>query len=168
MFVVVSEALITPYTASLGVGAAGLGLLLCGMPIGAIGSEALVGSLLGPRGRARLTRPVAVLAMLPSAGYAFHPTLGWALACQIGTGCGIAYTLGLDQWFIAAVPAELRGRAMTLMTAGLMTSQGLGMTLAGSAAEFFPVHQVVAGGSAVGVVCVLAILLYLRRVDRRV
>lgn len=158
MFVVVPEALLTPYAGSLGLGPAGLGLLMCGMPIGAITSEALVGSLLGPRGRARLTMPVAVLAMLPAVGYAFQPSLGWALACQVLTGCGISYSLGLDQWFIAAVPEELRGRAMTLMTAGLMTTQGLGMTLAGTAAEFLPVHQVIACGGGLGVVCVSAVL----------
>ncbi|WP_424528197.1 MFS transporter [Sphaerisporangium viridialbum] len=158
MFVVVSEALLTSYADSLRLSPAGLGLLMCGMPIGAITSETLVGSLLGPRGRARLTMPVAVLAMLPALGYAFEPSLGWALVCQILTGCGISYSLGLDQWFIAAVPEELRGRAMTLMTAGLMTAQGLGMTLAGTAAEFFPVHQVIAFGGVLGIVCVSAVL----------
>ncbi|MEV7964865.1 MFS transporter [Sphaerisporangium sp. NPDC088356] len=158
MFVVVSEALLTSYADSLRLSPAGLGLLMCGMPIGAITSETLVGSLLGPRRRARLTMPVAVLAMLPALGYAFEPSLGWALVCQILTGCGISYSLGLDQWFIAAVPEELRGRAMTLMTAGLMTAQGLGMTLAGTAAEFFPVHQVIAFGGVLGIACVSAVL----------
>ncbi|MEU6785088.1 MFS transporter [Nonomuraea angiospora] len=157
-FVVVPEALLTPYASALALTPAGLGLLMCGMPIGAILSETLAGSLLGPRGRARLTMPVAVLAMLPAIGYAFEPSLGWALACQVLTGCGIAYTLGLDQWFVAAVPEELRGRAMTVMTAGLMTAQGLGMALAGAIAEFVPVHQVIAGGGVLGVVCVSAVL----------
>ncbi|MGW4798915.1 MFS transporter [Nonomuraea sp. NPDC004297] len=158
MFVVVPEALLTPYAAAVALSPAGLGLLMCGMPIGAVLSETLVGTLLGPRGRARLTMPVAVLAMLPALGYVFEPSLGWALACQVLTGCGISYTLGLDQWFVAAVPEELRGRAMTLMTAGLMTAQGLGMALAGAVAEFVPVHQVIAGGGVLGVVCVSAVL----------
>ncbi|RSM72300.1 MFS transporter [Actinoplanes sp. ATCC 53533] len=157
MFVVVSEALLTPYAGSLGTSSAGLGLLLCGMPIGAICSIALAGALLGPRGRSRLTLPVALFAMLPPLGYAWHPNLAVALICQVGSGCGIAYTLGLDQWFIAAVPERLRGRAMTLLTAGLMTAQGLGMTLAGVAAEFLPIHQVVAGGGVVGILCVSAV-----------
>jgi MFS family permease len=163
MFVVVPEALLTPYADSLGLGPAGLGLLMCGMPIGAITSEALAGSLLGPRGRARLTMPVAVLAMLPMVGYVTHPSLGWALLCQVLTGCGIAYSLGLDQWFIAAVPEELRGRAMTLMTAGLMTTQGLGMFLAGAAAEFRPVHHVVGYAGVIGAACVSAVLWYVLR-----
>lgn len=157
MFVVVSEALLTPYAASLGTSSAGLGLLLCGMPIGAICSIALAGALLGPGARSRLTLPVALLAMLPPIGYAWHPNLAVALICQVGSGCGIAYTMGLDRWFIAVVPERLRGRAMTLLTAGLMTAQGLGMTLAGAAAEFLPIHQVVAGGGVVGILCVSAV-----------
>jgi predicted MFS family arabinose efflux permease len=157
-FVVVSESLLTPYASALKLSPAALGLLMCGMPIGAITSEALAGSMLGPAGRARLTKPVAVLAMLPGLGYAFEPSFGLALVCQILTGCGIAYSLGLDQWFVAAVPAELRGRAMTLMSAGLMTCQGLGMTFAGAAAEFAPVYRVIAGGGVLGVGCVLVVL----------
>lgn len=157
-FVVVSEALLTPYAGAFALTPAELGLLMCGMPIGAILSETLAGSLLGPRGRARLTMPVAVLAMVPAVGYAFQPSFGWALVCQILTGCGISYALGLDQWFVAAVPEELRGRAMTLMTAGLMTAQGLGMALAGAVAEFLPVYRVIAGGGVLGIVCVSAVL----------
>ena len=162
-FVVVSESLLTPYSAALGAGPVGLGLLMCGMPIGAIASEALVGSLLGPRGRARLTRPVALLAMLPSMAYVFHPDLEWALACQVLTGCGISYSLGLDQWFVAAVPEQLRGRAMTFMVGGLMTAQGLGMSAGGAVAELLPVHQVVAGAGALGAACVVAVLYTLHR-----
>ncbi|MFI6908242.1 MFS transporter [Nonomuraea sp. NPDC050394] len=164
-FVVVSEALMTPYAKGLAPG--WLGLLMCGMPIGAILSQSLAGSLLGPRGRARLTLPVALLSSVPALGYFFEPGPGWALLLQVMTGFGIAYTLGLDQWFVAAVPEELRGRAMTVMTAGLMTAQGLGMALAGLAAEFFPVHQVISGGGAVGLVCVLAVLHLVRRSEGR-
>lgn len=162
MFVVVSEALLTPYADSLNAGTAGLGLLMCGMPVGAVTSEALAGSLLGPRGRARLTLPVAVWAVLPAAGYALQPPLAVALVCQVLTGCGICYSLGLDQWFLAAVPERLRGTAMTLLTAGLMTCQGLGMTLAGAAADVFPVHVVIACGAAAGAVCVSAVVWYAR------
>ncbi len=67
-------------------------------------------------------------------------------------GAGTAYTLGADQWFIASVPEELRGRAMTVLQAGVMTIQGLGMAVAGAAAEFVSVHAVVAGIGAIGTV----------------
>ncbi len=163
MFVVMPEALLTPYSDGLGLGSVGLGLLMCGMPVGAVVSEALVGSLLGPRARARLTLPVGVLAMLPALGYAVRPSFGWALALQMLTGCGIAYSLGLDQWFLAAVPDELRGRAMTVLTAGLMTAQGFGMAVSGAVAEFAPVHVVAATAGGCGALCSLLVALEVRR-----
>lgn len=161
-FVVMSEALMTPYSDGLGLGSTGLGLLMCGMPIGAIVSETLTGTLLGPAGRARLTLVVAVVCALPSLGYVFEPSFGWALALQVATGCGMAYSLGLDQWFMAAVPEELRGRAMTLLTAGLMTAQGLGMAVAGAAAELAPVHLVVTAAGVSGTVCSLVVVMVRR------
>nr|WP_307826757.1 MFS transporter [Streptomyces pactum] len=163
MFVVAPEALATPYADTLGLGPAGLGLLMIGMPVGAITSEVLVGSLLGPAARARLTLPVAALATLPALGYAVRPSLAPALLLLVLTGAGIAYTLGLDQWFLAAVPEQARGTALTLMTAGLMTTQGLGMALAGAAAELWPVHRVVAGAGVLGTVCGLLVVAEVRR-----
>ncbi|MEU1801456.1 MFS transporter [Streptomyces sp. NPDC019937] len=166
MFVVMPEALLTPYADAQGLGPAGLGLLMCGMPVGAVVSEVLAGTLLGPRGRARLTLPVGVLAALPAVGYAWNPSFGWALALQVTTGCGIAYSLGLDQWFLAAVPEELRGRAMTVLTAGLMTAQGLGMAVSGAVAEAVPVHAVAALAGGVGALCSLPAALEVRRTVR--
>ncbi|CAM5555447.1 MFS transporter OS=Streptomyces microflavus OX=1919 GN=G3I39_36375 PE=4 SV=1 [Streptomyces microflavus] len=51
---------------------------------------------------------------------------------------------------------------MTLLTAGLMTIQGAGMALAGLAAEFFPVHQVVAEYGIIDV-CTLLVVAEVRR-----
>ncbi|MBB5935801.1 MFS transporter [Streptomyces zagrosensis] len=167
MFVVAPEALAAPYADDLGLGSAGLGLLLVGLPIGAITSEVLVGSLLGPRARERIVLPVATLTMLPAVGYFLHPPLPLALAFLVLAGCGISYTLGLDQWFIAAVPAELRGRAMTVLTAGLMTVQGLGMALAGAAAEFVPVHVAVGCAGVLGWASVLLVAAEVRRTRPR-
>ncbi|WP_419997912.1 MFS transporter [Streptomyces boninensis] len=152
-FVVAPEALATAYSDELGLSAVGLGLMLCGMPVGALVSEALAGSLLGPRGRSRIVLPVGILATVPAIGYVTHPSFAWALPLLVLTGFGISYSLGLDQWFIAAVPPELRGRAMTLQTAGLMTFQGLGMAGAGAVAEWLPVHQAVAVIGVVGTTC---------------
>ncbi|MEU0842367.1 MFS transporter [Streptomyces sp. NPDC005962] len=163
MFVVMPEALLTPYADAQGLDSVGLGLLMCGLPVGAVVSEVLAGSLLGPRGRARLTLPVGVLAALPALGYACDPSFGWALALQVVTGCGVAYSLGLDQWFLAAVEEELRGRAMTVLTAGLMTAQGLGMAVAGAVAEFVPVHVVAASAGGCGALCSLLVALEVRR-----
>ncbi|MFD3819039.1 MFS transporter [Streptomyces rubiginosohelvolus] len=167
MFVVAPEALAAPYADAIGASPAALGLLLCAMAVGHIGAELFVGSALSPRNRSRIVLPVATVGLLPLLVYAVGPGLPLALAALALAGAGAAYVIGLDQWFVDAVPQELRGRAMTLLTAGLMTVQGLGMALAGLAAEFFPVHQVVAGSGIIGTVCTLLLVAEVRRTDPR-
>ncbi|MFG3425222.1 MFS transporter [Streptomyces californicus] len=162
MFVVAPEALAAPYADAIGVPSAALGLLLCSMAVGHIGAELFVGSALSPRDRSRIVLPVAAVGLLPLVVYAVRPGLPLAVAALALAGAGAAYVIGLDQWFVDAVPEELRGRAMTLLTAGLMTVQGLGMALAGLAAEFFPVHQVVAGSGILGTVCTLLLVAEVR------
>ncbi|WP_407549913.1 MFS transporter [Streptomyces sp. Pv4-95] len=162
-FVVVPEALLIPYSDRLGVGPAGLGLLMCSMPVGAVLAETLVGSLLGPRARTRLTFPMGLFAVLPSLGFAAGPSLGWAVLLLALTGTGISYNFGVDRWFVAAVPDALLGQAMTVMQAGRMTIMGLGMGAAGAAAEYAPLRVVMPAAGVVGAVCVLAVIAEVRR-----
>ncbi|MEW1758115.1 MFS transporter [Streptomyces cyaneofuscatus] len=163
MFVVAPEALAAPYVAEIGAGPAALGLLLCAMAVGHVGAELFVGSALRPRTRSRIVLPVAAVGLLPLVVYVIRPGLPLALAALALAGMGAAYVIGLDQWFVDAVEPELRGRAMTLLTAGLMTIQGAGMALAGLAAEFFPVHHVVAGSGIIGTVIALLVVAEVRR-----
>ncbi|WP_324797676.1 MFS transporter [Streptomyces cyaneofuscatus] len=163
MFVVAPEALAAPYVAEIGAGPAALGLLLCAMAVGHVGAELFVGSVLRPRTRSRIVLPVSAVGLLPLVVYVVRPGLPLALAALALAGMGAAYVIGLDQWFVDAVPPELRGRAMTLLTAGLMTIQGAGMALAGLAAEFFPVHHVVAGSGIIGTVVALLVVAEVRR-----
>lgn len=165
-FVVVPEALLVPYADLLGVGPAGLGLLLCAMPVGAVSAEALAGSLLGPRARSRLTFPMGVFAVLPSLGFAAAPSLGWSVLLLVLTGTGIAYNFGVDRWFVAAVPEASLGQAMTLMQAGRMTIMGLAMGLAGAAAAVAPLRAVMPTAGVVGAVGVLAVIAEVRRTAR--
>ncbi|KUL34878.1 MFS transporter [Streptomyces sp. NRRL F-4489] len=165
--VVVPEALLVPYGDQLGGGAAGQGLLMCGMPVGAVVAETLVGTFLGPRARERLTFPMGLFTVLPSLGFAAHPPLGWALVLLVLTGTGISYNFGVDRWFVAAVPDELLGQAMTVMQAGRMTLMGLAMGLAGAAAEYAPLGAVMPAAGVIGAVAVLAVLAEVRKSGAR-
>lgn len=167
MFAVAPEALAAPYADELSAGSAGLGLLMCALPVGTIAGELYAGARLRPATRERVALPLVCATVLPYAGYALRPGLAASLALLLVAGAASAYTLGLDQWFVRAVPEELRGRAMTLLTAGLMTSQGVGMALAGVAAEFAGVPATVAGAGALGAVCCAVLALEARRTERR-
>jgi hypothetical protein len=136
------------------------------MPVGAVLGETLAGSLLGARGRARLMAPAALWAAVPSLAYAFDPPLWVCLACQVATGLAITYSLGLDRRFLAAVPESLRGSALTLLTAGQMTAQGLAMTVAGAAADVVPVPTVIAAGGVLGVLLLPFVLWQVHLADR--
>ncbi|MFE5515696.1 MFS transporter [Streptomyces sp. NPDC056529] len=166
-FAVVPEALAAPYADEIGVSTAALGLLMCALPVGTITGELLAGSFLSAAARSRLVLPLAVTGVLPYLLYAVRPGVALAAAALFLVGATGAYTLGLDARFVAAVPEERRGRAMTLMTAGMMTVQGVGMAGAGLAAEFVPVHAVVAGTGVVGTLCLLAAAAELRATEER-
>ncbi|MET9606162.1 MFS transporter [Streptomyces sp. NPDC006512] len=161
-FVVVPEALLTPYADGIGAGTVTLGLLMCALPVGTVAGELWAGSALTARTRSRIVAPLAVLAPLPLLAYAVRPAAPVVLGALLLTGLAHAYTLGLDRMFVDAVPEELRGRAMTLLGTGLMTFQGVGMALAGLAAEFFPVHAVVTGAAVLAAAVVLLLLAGLR------
>jgi hypothetical protein len=165
-FVVVPEGLAAPYSASVGAGTVGVGLLLAAMPVGGVLAELAAGGLLSPAARERLVLPFAGCLLLPFLLFVWRPGLPAATAVLFVAGTGIAYTLGLDRWFFDAVPEELRARAMTVMTAGLMTVQGIGMAAGGAAAEFMPPHLAIVAAGAVGSVCVLAAVRAVRTVRR--
>ncbi|MFD9406781.1 MFS transporter [Streptomyces sp. NPDC059989] len=162
VFVVVPEALLAPYAAGTGASTAVLGLLMCALPVGTIAGELWAGSALTARTRSRITAPLAAVGLLPLLLYAARPGVPVVLAALLLAGLAHAHTLGLDQWYVDAVPDDLRGRAMTLLGTGLMTLQGVGMALAGLAAEFLPVHVVVTGAGITGTVVVLLLLAELR------
>lgn len=162
-FVVVPEALAAPYAAELGVGSAGVGLMLAAMPVGSAVAELAVGAWLRPAARERLVLPLAATLPAPLALFAFRPGLVASLAVLVVAGTGLAYILGFDRWFFDSVPEELRGRAMTVQSGGLMTGQGIGMAAGGLAAECAPAHWVAAGAGVCGTVCVLVVVRAVRR-----
>lgn len=162
-FVVVPEALAAPLARETGAGPYAVGLLLAAMPVGAVAAELAVGGRLGPAARARLSLPLAVGMLLPLACFLPGPGLVPALLLLVLAGTGLAYTLGVDRWYADAVPEALYGRAMTLLSAGLMTAQGLGMALGGLAAELAPPHLVITGAGVLGAVCALTAALAVRR-----
>ncbi|MEU3403432.1 MFS transporter [Streptomyces sp. NPDC006670] len=161
-FTVVPEALLTPYADGIGAGTVTLGILMCALPVGTIAGELWAGSALNARTRARITAPLAAVCLLPFLLYALRPGPVAVAAALVLAGLAHAHALGVDRMYVDAVPDELRGRAMTLLSTGVMTLQGVGMALAGAAAEVFPPHAVVAGAAVLGTPVILVLLAELR------
>ncbi|WP_182897452.1 MFS transporter [Microbispora sp. H10830] len=157
-FFIVAEGTAAPFADAAGAGSAGFGLIMAAMPAGTAVGEVLAGTLLGAAARERIALPLAAGSMLPMAAFAVHPPLPLAVALLLLTGLCAAYTLGMDQWFVQAVPATVRGSAMSLLGAGLMTLQGLGVTAGGAVAAFIPPYAVICGAGAVGTACMFVVL----------
>lgn len=163
MFFTLAEGVAAPFVNDAAAGSLGFGLFLAAMPAGTVLSEMLAGTLLGPDARDRIALPLAAVSLLPLVGFAFHPPLPVGVVLLFLTGLCAAYALGMDRWFVTEVPDEMRGRAMTLLGAGLMTLQGVGMTAGGVLAEWAPPYAVLGGGGLLGTLSVLAVLKSVRR-----
>ncbi|WP_322974491.1 MFS transporter [Actinacidiphila epipremni] len=163
MFFIVAEGLAAPFAKEAGIGSVGFGLFLAAMPAGTAISEVLAGTLLTPASRDRIALPLAAVSLIPLAFFAVDPSLPLALALLVLTGLSAAYALGMDKWFVTDVPDQMRGQAMSLLGAGLMTLQGIGITVGGALAEWAPPYAVIAGAGVGGTLCVLLVLRSVRR-----
>jgi hypothetical protein len=134
-FAVAPEALAAPYVAAQHGSTTLVGWWLVALPIGLICGDVAGVRLLTSERQRRLVAPAAAASFVPYLAFVLHPPIGVALGLLVGAGaCGL-YSLGLDARVRDAVPPELFARTMTLNSAGLMTLQGVGFTLAGAIAQ---------------------------------
>jgi predicted MFS family arabinose efflux permease len=152
MFAVAPEALAAPYVAAHHGSETLVGWWLVALPVGMIGGDIAGVRLLTPRQQRRLVAPAAAGGFVPYLAFAFGPPVPVALVLLVVSGaCGL-YMLGLDARTRDAAPPRLFARTMTLNSAGLMTLQGVGFTLAGAIAEAVgpAIAIVIAGGLGLG------------------
>ncbi len=164
-FTVAPEALAAPYAAQLGRSPAAVGLLLAAASAGSVAGMLTAGSRLSPSGRLRFMVPLATWTFVPLLCFVARPALLPAVALLALSGLGWAYSIGLDQALLEATPEHLRGRTLSLVTSGLMLSNGLGFAAAGAAAEFANPQAVIVASGLAGL---LAVTLLARSVTRSV
>ncbi|MCU1686656.1 MAG: hypothetical protein JWQ81_7395 [Amycolatopsis sp.] len=161
-FYIAGEAIAAPYAAELGGGAATVGSLLASYAVGNVVGMALLARI--PRQlRTRLMVPLAVLACATLIGCAANPGLSLTLTLWFCSGAAGAYNLTASTLFVQAVPDSRRGQAFGLAVTALRVSQGVGVVLAGLAAEHLSPHLVVALAGALGVLAAGAAGLAWRR-----
>jgi len=136
-FVTGAEALIVPYTGSLGQPASAASPLLAAVPAGMLLGDVIVGRFCRPRARERLAFPLAAAMGVPLLALAFRPPLPIAGVALFATGSGFAYALGIQRAFLDSLPARLRGQAFGLNSTGAMGGQGLFPMAAGGLAAAF-------------------------------
>ncbi|MFF3439794.1 MFS transporter [Streptosporangium sp. NPDC002721] len=160
--VVGAEAMMVPYLGNTA------GLALAAASVGLAAGNFVVGRFVSPTGRERLAFPFAVVSGLPLLAFAARPGLaGAALIVLLATAASTACQLGLQRWFVDAVPEPVRGQAFGLASAGMMTGQAVGGALAGAAAELTSPHTAIVLVGAATVLCSLVLHRSLRGAGAR-
>jgi MFS family permease len=150
-----AEALIVPYTASLGRPAGTAGPLLAAVPVGMGLGEVLVGRFCPPARRRRLAFPLVAAMGIPLLAFFFGPPFPLAALALLIAGLGFAYQLGVQQAFLDSLPEQHRGQAFGLNSTGAMGGQGLVPPAAGALAAVLGAGPAMA---IAGVATVLAAL----------
>lgn len=110
------------------------GALFACATLGMLAGDVTVGRLLPSALRPRLATPLLLLAA-PYTLFALHPALPVAAVCAALASVGFAASLVQQERLIALTPDELSGHALGLHSAGMLTMQGVGAALAGTAAQ---------------------------------
>jgi predicted MFS family arabinose efflux permease len=155
-FYIAGEALAVPYADGLGGGAITVGLMFAGYSAGTAAGMLLVGRL-PTESRLRLLVPLSAGACAPLVVCFINPHLVIVVALFVLSGMGSAYHLIASTSFVLAVPDARRGQAFGLAVTALKVAQGLGVALAGLAAEAVRPHLVVGAAGALGLVAVAAL-----------
>lgn len=165
-FYIAVEGLAAPYAATAGGGPLAVGLLLAANPAGQTIGMLLLPRLAPPR-RLALMGPLAVGACLPLIACAFRPALWLTVALWAVSGLCSSYQLAANASFVQNVPDAQRGQAFGLARTALIVSQGLGILIAGTAADRWSPPAVVAVTGALGVAVALSAAIGYRRATVR-
>ena len=156
-FVTGAEALIVPYTRSLGHPASAASPLLAAVPAGMLLGDVIVGRYCRPAARERLAFPLAAAMGVPLVALLARPPVPLAALALLACGFCFAYELGLQRAFLDSLPDGLRGQAFGLNATGGMGGQGLFPPVAGALALAFGAGAAMAIAGLATVLAALAL-----------
>ncbi|MEV4437236.1 MFS transporter [Streptomyces sp. NPDC049585] len=108
------------------------GALLAAASAGMLAGDLAVGRLLGAAQRRRWAFTLRLLLAAPYVLFAVHPPLPVALVAVFAASVGFAATLPLQEQLLALTPDPVRGQVQGVESAGRITWQGIGATVAGA------------------------------------
>ncbi|MEV0638672.1 MFS transporter [Streptomyces sp. NPDC050619] len=111
------------------------GTLFACAAFGMFVGDVTVGRLVPPALRSRLGVPLLLLLAAPYLFFALGPPLPLAAAGAAVASVGFGASLVQQERLMALVPGELAGHALGLHSAGMLTLQGVGASLAGAVAQ---------------------------------
>ncbi|MFG2679285.1 MFS transporter [Streptomyces sp. NPDC048392] len=112
------------------------GTLFACAALGMLAGDLTVGRLLPARLRPRLGIPLLVLLAAPYLVLCLRPPLPLTAVLVALASVGFGASLVQQERLVALTPGEVSGHALGLHSAGMLTMQGVGATLAGTVAQF--------------------------------
>jgi Major Facilitator Superfamily len=156
-FYIAPEGVAAPYAAQLGGGPVLVGLMMAADPVGAGIGMAVLSRWVRPANHPRIIGPLAMLSGVPLMLSALHPSALTVIPLWAISGFLSSYTMLAIAEFTLAVPDGRRGQTIGLVSAGLLTSQGLGILLAGALAGWLGPAASVAVCAGAGALCAIAL-----------
>jgi predicted MFS family arabinose efflux permease len=153
-FWVVPEGLAAPYAQG---DSTAIGLLLASQPIGSVVGGVVLSRMVRPATRLEVMGWLAVMSCLPLMFFFTTPPLPLAVGLLVISGIGTTYNLPANAAFMQALPAERRGQAFGLVSAGLVAGQGISIALAGACAELTSPGVVIGVAGVLGVAAALSL-----------
>jgi hypothetical protein len=151
------EGVAAPLAASVGGGAAVLGIILAAQVLGETTGMLVFGRLVSAEVRRRWMGPLAVAACAVLTLFAMHPSLGLALPVLFASGLLGCYQIAAIAAFVSAVPARMRGAAYGIAQGGMSLGQGALMVVAGAAADSRSPSDIIAVIGAIGAMCAVLV-----------
>ncbi|MBE1487895.1 MFS transporter [Plantactinospora soyae] len=158
--VVGCEAIFIPYAPN------AAGVLFVAGAAGMLAGDVLLGRFLPARWRARTVTPLQLLLGAPYLLFALSLPLPVAAVAVAAASFGFGGGLLLQERLIELTPPELRGQALGLHSAGMLTFQAVAATIAGAVAGWLPVGLAMAVMGALSLLVALYLTPRLRRRDQ--
>lgn len=130
-----------------------VGVLLAAQPVGTV-TGALLVTHVPSRHRLMVMRLLAVLSVAPLLLGLTRPPLAVLLGMGVLTGAGIAFNILASTAFVTRVDKEVRGRALGLVSTGMLVGQGFGVLATGWLATAIDPRVAVAWMGLLGLVVV--------------
>jgi predicted MFS family arabinose efflux permease len=155
--VVGCEALFIPYAPE------SAGVLFVAGALGMLAGDTVTGRFVPARWRTRLVTPLRLLLGAPFLLFALPLPLPLAVITVAVAAVGFSAGLLLQDRLVALTPPDIRGQALGLHSAGMLTMQAVGAAIAGAVAERVPVGTAMALMAVLSVLVTLALTPGLRR-----
>lgn len=160
-----SETLAAPYSAQLGNGSTVAGMLMGAGPAGIVLGLWLLPMLIADQ-RARHVVILSVLCCAPLMLFVAVPGAVLATLLIIFSGVALYFWIPLSAEFTQAVPDDMRGQAVGLMTTTMRVTQGVAILIFGLVAQYTSSSTVIAASGVIGTVLAIVLSLGLVRVTR--